>query len=91
MVSKTKARVKRTKQTASSSGRSTRNRPAKPEKKVPKWVLHELWLEQHGEEYRSALLQSIQERLPGLEALRVEAEAQWPEDRVHSFDPGSFK
>jgi hypothetical protein len=60
-------------------------------KKPPKWVLHEWWLEQHGGQYRAALLRNIKERLPGLEALRAEVEAQWPQDRVHPFDSRYFQ
>lgn len=60
-------------------------------KKPPKWVLHEQWLEQHGEHYREALLRNIKEQLPGLEALREEALAQWPQDRVHRLDSRYFR
>src|SRR5882757_9375935 len=74
-----------------STSRKAGNPLATPKKKVPKWVLHEWWLEEHGEQYRAALLRNIQERLPGLEALMAEAEAQWPVDRIHTFDPRSFE
>lgn len=60
-------------------------------KKPPKWVLHEWWLEQHGETHRAALLSNIKERLPGLEALTAEAKASWPQDRVHPFDSRYFE
>src|SRR5690242_16160301 len=69
-----------------STGTPTRNSPVMAKTKAPKWVLHELWLEQHGEEYRAALFRNIKERLPGLEALKAQADAQWPPDQVHSCD-----
>jgi hypothetical protein len=59
--------------------------------KPPKWVRHELWLEEHGDEFRAALFRNIKEHLPGLEALRVEAEAQWPPDQVDPFDSRYFE
>ena len=60
-------------------------------KKPPKWVLHEWWLEQHGEQYRAALFRSVKEHLPQLEALEAEAKAQWPPDQVHLFDSRYFE
>ena len=60
-------------------------------KKPTKWVLHELWLEQHGDEFRAALFHNLKDRLPGLKRLRAEAKAQWPKDRVFPLDSRSFE
>jgi hypothetical protein len=60
-------------------------------KKPPKWVLHELWLEQHGDEYRARLWRNLNDQLSKLEALKAEAKAQWPPERVFPFDSRSFE
>jgi hypothetical protein len=70
---------------------ATGAKPGRKAMKPPKWVLHELWLEEHCDEFRAALFRNIKEHLPGLEALRLEAEAQCPQDRVHPFDSRSFE
>ncbi len=72
-----------TRKPGASRGKKTATGPAKREQKTPKSVLHEWWLEDHGDESRAALLRNIKERLPALEALRADAKAQWPQNRVH--------
>lgn len=63
------------------------NRARKP----PKWVLHELWLEQRGEQYRAALFRSVKEHLPQLEALEAEAKAHWPQQPTYGVDSRSLE
>jgi len=54
-------------------------------------MLHERWLEQHGEEYRARLWQNLKVHLPGLKALRAEAKARWPKARVFPSNRRSFE
>jgi hypothetical protein len=67
--------------------KGTRRKPTKPSKRV----LHEIWLQEHGQEYQERLLQNIKKRLPELEALAKHVEDHWPRQRINPFDPRGFK
>jgi hypothetical protein len=59
--------------------------------KPPKWVLHELWLEQHGEEYRALLFRNVKARFREFDALREEALAQWPRQPTYAINDHSVE